>query len=489
MTVINNGWRLAALAAALWLAPVQAQDEPAPAGDAPSADAPAAPAPAAEPSEESVEQRLEEAFKREFAFLVEQKAQLERSLQDFRTRASREVGQVKSRVDQLQSQLVAVQDRQNQAREELKLIQERTRSTSNAQQVLEGTFSQAESTLADYGIDKLGGDDFAELGDDEKVRETFATARELIAERSEMRTSDGAFFTQDGSRIDGQLIKVGGIAAYGVSPDAAGVLAPAGGGRYKIWENAATDTVREIAQGASPAVLPLFLYESLDTSAEGTGAESVIEHIESGGTIAWIIMGLAGVALLLILVRIAFLARASSRTGKLEREIGALVRDGRMDDAREACSRFKGSAARVVGSALRNMDRQREHLEDIISESILAESGHLNRFGAMILVIAAVSPLLGLLGTVTGMISTFDVITKFGTGDPKLLSGGISTALVTTELGLMVAIPTLLIGNVLSSWAERIKDSMEKAALRVTNLYHAGRDGTSPRMAHAGSPA
>jgi biopolymer transport protein ExbB len=99
------------------------------------------------------------------------------------------------------------------------------------------------------------------------------------------------------------------------------------------------------------------------------------------------------------------------------------------------------------------------------------ESGRLDRFGSVILVIAAVAPLLGLLGTVTGMIATFDIITEFGTGDPKLLSGGISIALVTTELGLIVAIPVLMVGNLLSGWAERIKDSMEHSALHVINEY------------------
>jgi biopolymer transport protein ExbB len=73
------------------------------------------------------------------------------------------------------------------------------------------------------------------------------------------------------------------------------------------------------------------------------------------------------------------------------------------------------------------------------------------------------------------MIETFDIITDFGTGDPKLLSGGIAVALVTTQLGLIVAIPALLLGNLLSGWAERIKDEMEQAALRVTNLAKEGR--------------
>ncbi len=124
--------------------------------------------------------------------------------------------------------------------------------------------------------------------------------------------------------------------------------------------------------------------------------------------------------------------------------------------------------SRPPGSKL---NRDRAHLEDIISESILNESSRLNRFGSVILVIAGVAPLLGLLGTVTGMITTFDIITEFGTGDPKLLSGGISIALVTTELGLAVAIPMLLLGNILSGWAESIKDDMEKGALRVINNF------------------
>jgi biopolymer transport protein ExbB len=69
------------------------------------------------------------------------------------------------------------------------------------------------------------------------------------------------------------------------------------------------------------------------------------------------------------------------------------------------------------------------------------------------------------------MIQTFDVITEFGTSDPKLLSGGIAIALVTTEQGLIVAIPALLAGTLLNGWAESIKDDMEKAALKVVNAY------------------
>ena len=146
--------------------------------------------------------------------------------------------------------------------------------------------------------------------------------------------------------------------------------------------------------------------------------------------------------------------------------------DGGQEKALAYLQEQKGATARVLKATVRNLDAEREHVEDVVMESIMHESGRLDRFSSAIMVIAAVAPLLGLLGTVTGMIATFDIITEFGTGDPKLLSGGISIALVTTELGLIVAIPMLLLGNMLSAWAEKIKDAMEHSALHLINEYN-----------------
>jgi len=86
----------------------------------------------------------------------------------------------------------------------------------------------------------------------------------------------------------------------------------------------------------------------------------------------------------------------------------------------------------------------------------------LKRGLATVAVLAAVSPLLGLLGTVTGMIETFQSITLFGTGDPKLMSGSISQALVTTQLGLAVAIPLVLLHSMLTGKANRMVESLAK---------------------------
>ena len=114
----------------------------------------------------------------------------------------------------------------------------------------------------------------------------------------------------------------------------------------------------------------------------------------------------------------------------------------------------------------------------MVTEALLAEQPRIERFGVPIMVIAAVAPLLGLLGTVTGMIGTFDVITQFGTGDPKMLSGGISEALVTTQMGLIVAIPMLLLGNLLGARATTLLDQVERGTMRLVNVHDRSRETT-----------
>ncbi len=85
-----------------------------------------------------------------------------------------------------------------------------------------------------------------------------------------------------------------------------------------------------------------------------------------------------------------------------------------------------------------------------------------------LLVLASVAPLLGLLGTVTGMITTFEVISRFGTGNARALAGGISEALITTQLGLMVALPGLFLGNFISHRVERMKVRIRRYCLSLT---------------------
>ena len=411
---------------------------------------------------------LEQAYQREFAFLQGQKRDLQRRLDEFEQASEADRDQLQADIRSLERRVVEATSRGDRLDEQVFESERSVETARDNVNLLANTFLQAEATVDGWQAPTLEGD---EVPEDSDVSAMFEATRSELEDRGSVQRKNGEFFLADGTRVEGEIIQVGRIASYGVSDRGAGVLAPAGEGELKLWNDETGEKARALAAGQTVSPLPMFVYETLSSEVEQKGTQGVFETISDGGVIGWIIFFLGLLALTLVILRAIFLGRAGASTGKILDDISSHVRRGDQEAALSVLKKRQGATARVVASAIRNLDRDREHLEDIVSESILHESGHLNRFGSFIMVIAAVSPLLGLLGTVTGMISTFDVITEFGTGDPKLLSGGISIALVTTELGLIVAIPTLLFGNLLSGWAERIKDDMEKATLRVTNQY------------------
>ncbi|MED5270612.1 MAG: MotA/TolQ/ExbB proton channel family protein, partial [Pseudomonadota bacterium] len=117
---------------------------------------------------------------------------------------------------------------------------------------------------------------------------------------------------------------------------------------------------------------------------------------------------------------------------------------------------------RILSIYKENQGIDPETLELKVDEAILREVPQLEKYHSIIKVFAAVAPLMGLLGTVVGMIVTFQALTLFGTGDPKLMAGGISQALVTTMLGLIVAIPLVFLHSVLTSWSTSLIEILEE---------------------------
>ena len=122
---------------------------------------------------------------------------------------------------------------------------------------------------------------------------------------------------------------------------------------------------------------------------------------------------------------------------------------------------------RVLAVAGDNASTDTETLELKLNEAVLKEIPALENSLTLLKIIAAVAPLLGLLGTVTGMIITFQAITIFGAGDPKTMASGISSALITTVLGLIVAIPTLLAHTVVNGRAKRVIHVLEEQAAGI----------------------
>lgn len=177
------------------------------------------------------------------------------------------------------------------------------------------------------------------------------------------------------------------------------------------------------------------------------------ERIEQGGTIGRIIIGLGIVALLFALERMFTLTMVGAK-------VNAQLKHPEQPRKNNPLGRVL-----MVYENDRTMDI--ETLELKLGEAILQETPRLERFLTLLKIISTVAPLLGLLGTVTGMITVFQAITLFGTGDPQVMAGGISGALVTTVLGLVVAIPTVLLHAMVKSRSDKIIHIMEEQATGI----------------------
>ena len=116
-------------------------------------------------------------------------------------------------------------------------------------------------------------------------------------------------------------------------------------------------------------------------------------------------------------------------------------------------------------------------LESVLEETIQGSLRPLDRNMGALQIIAIVEPLLGLLGTVTGMITTFQMLTIYGSGDPRIMSGGISEALVTTQYGLLISIPIILVHGWFQGRVDRITSTMEEKAMMLVNAVKKGMGG------------
>lgn len=412
---------------------------------------------------------LSDAYQKEFTFLKAQKNELTSRLALEGGEHKQAENRARVTIDALQAKLLKLSTASQAEQEQLVKMTESLGEVQDNTEITDGVLLQMNSSLDPYGYEALENED-ATNGD--KLKRGFDYAARLIPHLSGFTKEPGAFFLKDGSKVEGEILKLGNIAAYGVSAQGLGALAPAGAGEFKLWkQKGSEETARSLADGKIPTELQMFVYENAEVEIPDPQVKTVMTTIKSGGVIGYVILGLGALGLVLIVMRVIFLMNANSNVDRLTETVIDKIDSCKADEALGAIKGAKGAIARVIRAILRNLNKERAHLEDIITESILNENTSLDRFGAFILVIAAVAPLLGLLGTVSGMISTFDIITEFGTGDPKLLSGGIAVALVTTMLGLIVAIPLLLIGNLLSGWAQSIKDEMERNALHIVNEY------------------
>lgn len=208
---------------------------------------------------------------------------------------------------------------------------------------------------------------------------------------------------------------------------------------------------------------------------------NLADQVPKGGPIVWPILVILGLAVLILVERLVFFLRRHVATEPFMAEVKAYI----IKENWEGCNRFmatkqKGFIPGVLLKALPFKDHSREDMENALQEAILGEIPPIERFLSTLGMLAAIAPLMGLLGTVTGMINTFHVITYYGTGDPRMMSGGISEALVTTMLGLAVAIPIMLCHTLLSRKVETQISLMEEKSVSFVNLVFKARNECRP---------
>ncbi len=254
--------------------------------------------------------------------------------------------------------------------------------------------------------------------------------------------SDGNFLVWDTAVGDGTLVQLARQPAGRFQSMASGLQGASGGNESMAVDFTSGVILSQVVKSKTP-----------------------IERVkEDGGVVGWVIVGVAIVGLLFCLWKFLSLAGAG---GKMKRQLKSETPDK------------SNALGRVMSVYTDNPNADIETLELKLDEAILRETAPIESGLSFIKVLYVIAPLLGLLGTVVGMINVFQQITLFGTGDPRMMAGGISTALVTTVLGLIAAIPLTIIHSGLQSKAKGLIQILEEQAAGIIANLAEKRDANT----------
>ncbi len=242
----------------------------------------------------------------------------------------------------------------------------------------------------------------------------------------------------------------------------AGPFSAISGGEYILWDSVQQQL--KVLGRQPPSKFLDTIGEYVDSDEEFAGlaidpsrgsllsvlieTRTLVERIPEGGGVGYAIMALAAFAAVVGLIKFVTIVITA-------RKVSAQKKNANRPDK-------SNPLGRVLAVAKENPDVDREKLELLLDEAVLRETSKLESWIWLVKVVSVVAPLMGLLGTVTGMIKTFQSITLFGAGDPRMMAGGISEALVTTMQGLVTAIPMVLIHSALSYNTKQIVDTLDE---------------------------
>ena len=191
--------------------------------------------------------------------------------------------------------------------------------------------------------------------------------------------------------------------------------------------------------------------------------------IARGGIVMIPLLLCSVIALIVTIERWLYLRNANVDTNRMMNKIRAALERGSTQEARGVCEATPGPVARVLAATLTHFDMPKEDLREVAREVAMAEQPVLDRYLNVLATIVTISPLLGLLGTISGLIRIFHAVSGDQMGSTAVLSVGIAEALITTFTGLAIAIPFLVVYNALSNRVENVINEIE---LRVTELLN-----------------
>jgi biopolymer transport protein ExbB len=206
----------------------------------------------------------------------------------------------------------------------------------------------------------------------------------------------------------------------------------------------------------------------------------VFELFQSGGFLMWPILACSVAAMAIVCERLWTLNKRAVTPGSLGQQVQQMIASRELDPAKVVAIRESSPLGRILADGLVNMKNGREIMKESIEEAGRHVVHDLERYLNTLGTIAAITPLLGLLGTVIGMIKVFAAITSFGVGDPTVLAGGISEALITTAAGLSVGIPSLMFYRYFRGRVNALTVNMEEEAIRLVEVIHGDRPAPAP---------
>ena len=412
---------------------------------------------------------LSEAYDKEIAVLNSEKAVLESALLKLAQERESLLSPLRAEIKQLSESLSRIRIENEKREDRIGKAEEHLRAVSSDTSVTDTLTAQIRRTYQGVGL--LFPDSI--VAPEEEVPGWFSEILARVKTMGSIRVETGAYFDAEGNMRTGEIFRLSKVSASSMDKEHGGPLAYVGPDTYRQILVQPDKTLARYWETNEETLAKVVLFDPVDKGGAAAAMDkTLIETFLSGGIVMWPILLLGILSLLILIERLISLNRVHTNADRLMRRVGELISRVSWEGAKDVCVRNAGAVAQVLETIIRHRDRPRDQQEELVYESILSQKPKLDRFLSMLNIIAAAAPLLGLLGTVTGMIGTFEVITTHGTGDPKILSGGISEALLTTELGLIVAIPALFFHAILSSRVDHIMGDMETNGVRLLNLIH-----------------